>query len=188
MGKADTVSHKFRRKSKVKESKSEETASAYNVTCSSFGSLPNVAYEEDYLNTLQDRGDKELKKFSLSSELLDPESLTELPLVEKLSNCNLSTPSLFADNNMEIFHPSQCTTVLFAKEISLASSLLDETAESLNSDRMEICDNETISVSSHKICKDDCLLVVWLVTNKSSAELKSANLEIFPTENFKVRE
>ncbi|XP_062061895.1 AP-4 complex subunit epsilon-1 [Lepus europaeus] len=188
LGKADTVSHKFRRKSKVKESKSEETASAYNVTCSSFGSLPNVAYEEDYLNTLQDRGDKELKKFSLSSELLDPESLTELPLVEKLSNCNLSTPSLFADNNMEIFHPSQCTTVLFAKEISLASSLLDETAESLNSDRMEICDNETISVSSHKICKDDCLLVVWLVTNKSSAELKSANLEIFPTENFKITE
>ncbi|XP_045251393.2 AP-4 complex subunit epsilon-1 isoform X2 [Macaca fascicularis] len=191
LGKADTVSHKFRRKSKVKEAKSGETTSTHNMTCSSFSSLSNVAYEDDYyLNTLHDRGDKELKTFSLNSELLDSESLTELPLVEKFSNCSLSTPSLFADNSMEIFHPPQSTaaSISFAKESSLASSFLEETTEYIHSNAMEICNNETISVSSYKIWKDDCLLMVWSVTNKSGLELKSANLEIFPAENFKVTE
>lgn len=189
LGKADTISHKFRRKSKIKETKSEETTTDQNIIRSSFSSSSNVTYEEDYcLDNLQDRGDKELKKFSLSSELLDSESLTELPLVEKISNCRLSTPSLFADNNMEVFHPPQATPASVANEISLASSLLEETTEHIHSDLMEVCNNEAISVSSYKIWKDDCLLVVWSVFNKSGLELKSANLEIPPAENFKVRQ
>lgn len=189
LGKADTISHKFRRKSKIKETKSEETTTDQNIIRSSFSSSSNVTYEEDYcLDNLQDRGDKELKKFPLSSELLDSESLTELPLVEKISNCRLSTPSLFADNNMEVFHPPQATAASVANEISLASSLLEETSEHIHSDLMEVCSNETISVSSYKIWKDDCLLVVWSVLNKSGLELKSANLEIAPAENFKVRQ
>ncbi|XP_036115970.1 AP-4 complex subunit epsilon-1 isoform X1 [Molossus molossus] len=188
LGKADTISHKFRRKSKVKETKSGETTSAHNMTCSSFSSSSNVTYEEDYyLDNLQDRGDKELKKFTLSSELLDSESLTELPLVEKLSNCRQSTPSLFADNNMDVFHPPQSTAVSVANE-TLAAALLEETTEHMHSDLMEVCSNETMSVSSYKIWKDDCLLMVWLVSNKSGSELKSANLEIAPAENFKLTE
>ncbi|XP_040826169.1 AP-4 complex subunit epsilon-1 isoform X2 [Ochotona curzoniae] len=188
LGRADTVSHKFRRKSKVKETKSEEASSAHNVTCSSFSPLPNAMYEEDYVTTLQDGGDKELEKLALGSELLASESLTELPLVEKLSDCSLSAPSLFADSDMEVFQPSPSTTASFAKEISLEASLLRETAECLHSDPTEICNNEIVSVSSSKIWKDDCLLMVWLVTNKSDSELKSANLEIFPAENFKLTE
>ncbi|XP_061284758.1 AP-4 complex subunit epsilon-1 isoform X1 [Bos javanicus] len=189
LGKADTISHKFRRKSKIKETKSEETTTDQNIVRSSFSSSSNVTYEEDYcLDNLQDRGDKELKKFSLSSELLDSESLTELPLVEKISNCRLSTPSLFADNNMEVFHPPQATPASVANEISLASSLLEETTEHIHSDLMEVCNNEAISVSSYKIWKDDCLLVVWSVFNKSGLELKSANLEMAPAENFKITE
>ncbi|XP_026952484.1 AP-4 complex subunit epsilon-1 isoform X5 [Sagmatias obliquidens] len=189
LGKADTLSHKFRRKSKVKETKSGQTTTAQNMTCSSFSSSSNVTYEEDYyLDHLQDRGDKEVKKFSLNSELLDSESLTELPLVEKISNCRLSTPSLFADNNMEVFHPPQSTAASVANEISLAVSLLEETTEHMHSDLIEVCNNETISVSSYKIWKDECLLMVWSVFNKSASELKSANLEIAPAENFKITE
>ncbi|KAM9090436.1 AP-4 complex subunit epsilon-1 isoform 3-T4 [Megaptera novaeangliae] len=189
LGKADTLSHKFRRKSKAKETKSGQTTTAQNMTRSSFSSSSNVTYEEDYyLDNLQDRGDKEVKKFSLNSELLDSESLTELPLVEKISNCRLSTPSLFADNNMEVFHPPQSTAASLANEISLASSLLEETTEHMHSDLMEVCNNETISVSSYKIWKDECLLMVWSVFNKSASELKSANLEIAPAENFKITE
>lgn len=142
---------------------------------------------EDYLDNLQDREDKELKKCTLSSELLDSESLTELPLLEKLSNCKLSTPSLFADSNMEVFHPPQSTAASVANDVSLASSLLEETTECMYSDPMEVCNNETISVSSYKIWKDDCLLMIWSVSSKSGSELKSANLEIAPAENFKVR-
>ncbi|XP_054944202.1 AP-4 complex subunit epsilon-1 isoform X15 [Physeter macrocephalus] len=189
LGKADTLSHKFRRKSKVKETKSGQTTTAENVTRSSFSSSSNVTYEEDYyLDNFQDRGDKEIKKFSLNSELLDSESLTELPLIEKISNCRLSTPSLFAVNNMEVFHPPQSTAASVANEISLASSLLEETTEHMHSDLMEVCHNETISVSSYKIWKDECLLMVWSVFNKSASELKSANLEIAPAENFKITE
>jgi AP-4 complex subunit epsilon-1 len=58
----------------------------------------------------------------------------------------------------------------------------------MHSSLLEVCDNEIISLSSYKIWKDDCLLVVWSLTNKSGSELKSANLEIFPEENFKVRQ
>uniref|UniRef100_A0A8D2AUM2 AP-4 complex subunit epsilon n=1 Tax=Sciurus vulgaris TaxID=55149 RepID=A0A8D2AUM2_SCIVU len=188
LGKADTVSHKFRRKSKGKEAKSEETTSAQSVTCSSFSSLSKVACEEDdYLNTLQEREEKELEKFSLSSQLLDSESLTELPLVEKLPDCSQPAPSLFADNNMEIFHPPPSTAASVAKGISLAS-LLEETTEYMHSNLMDVCNNEAVSVSSYKIWKDDCLLMVWSVASKSGLELKSANLEIFPAENFKITE
>ncbi|KAM4829956.1 AP-4 complex subunit epsilon-1 [Thomomys bottae] len=183
LGKTDPVSHKFRRKSKLKEVRSGETARAF------FSSLSNMVCEDDdHLNNLQDRGDKELKEFSLSSELLDSKSITELPLVEKLSNCSLSAPSLFADNSMEIFHPSPSTTALVAKELSVVSSLLEETTECLCSSLTEVCNNETISVSSCKVWEDDCLVVVWLVANKTDLELKSAHLEIFPAENFKITE
>lgn len=189
LGKADAISHKFRRKSKVKETKSGETTSAQHTTHSSFSSSSNMNYEDDYyLDNLQDRGDKELNKFSLNSKLLDSEPLTELPLVEKLSNCRLSTPSLFADINMEVFHPPQSTAASVANEISLASSLLEETTEHMHSDLMEVCNDETVSVSFYKIWQDDCLLLVWSVFNKSGLELKSANLEIAPAENFKVRQ
>ncbi|XP_054421405.1 AP-4 complex subunit epsilon-1 [Pteronotus mesoamericanus] len=188
LGKADTISHKFRRKSKVKETKSGETSGVHNMTCSSFSSSSNVTYEEEYyLDNLQDREDKELKKLTLNSELLDSESLTELSLVEKLSDCGQSTPSLFADNNMEVFYPPQSTAASVANETSLAS-LLEETTEHMHSDLMEVCSNETISVSSYKIWNDDCLLIVWLVSSKSGLELKSTNLEIAPAENFKITE
>ncbi|XP_036298047.1 AP-4 complex subunit epsilon-1 isoform X4 [Pipistrellus kuhlii] len=188
LGKADTTSHKFRRKSKVKETKSGETAIAHNMTRSSFSSPTNVTYEEDYyLDNLRDRRDKELNDFTLSAELLDSESLTDLPLVEKLSNCRPSTPSLFADDNMEVFHPPQSTTASLANEISLAS-LLEETTEHMHSDLMEVCNNDTMSLSSYKIWKDDCLLMVWLVSNKSGLELEGVNLEIAPAENFKITE
>ncbi|XP_006895376.1 PREDICTED: AP-4 complex subunit epsilon-1 [Elephantulus edwardii] len=187
LGKADTASHKFRRKSKIKEVKSREATSAHNMISSSFSSLSNASYEEDYyLDTLQDRGDKELKTFSLNSELLDSESFTELHMVEKLSHCNLSAPSLFADNSLEVFHPSPSTAASVANEISLASSLLEEPTEHMHSDPVEVCSNETVSVSSYKIWKDDCLLMVWSLAIKSGSELKSANIEIAPAENFKI--
>ncbi|XP_027955884.1 AP-4 complex subunit epsilon-1 isoform X1 [Eumetopias jubatus] len=190
LGKADTVSHKFRRKSKIKETKSGETTSAHNRTCFYFSSSSNATYEDDYyLDTLQDRGDKELNKLSLNSGLLDSESLTELPSVEKLSNCKLSSsPSLFTDNSMEGFQPSQSTALSVANETSLAASLLEETSEHMHSDLVEVCHNETISLSSFKIWKDDCLFMVWSVSNKSGLELESADLEIAPAENFKITE
>ncbi|XP_029418821.1 AP-4 complex subunit epsilon-1 isoform X2 [Nannospalax galili] len=184
LGKADTVSHKFRRKSKVKETKSGETNSPHGTGCSSCNSVSNVARDGgDYLNTFQDRGDKEL-----SLELLDSGSLQGPPPVDKLSSCSLPAPSLFADDDMEIFHPSPSSAVSVVEELSLSSSLLEETTEYMHLSLGEVCSDEAISVSSYKIWKDDSLLVFWSVTSKTDSELKSANLEIFPVENFKTIE
>ncbi|XP_027696648.1 AP-4 complex subunit epsilon-1 isoform X1 [Vombatus ursinus] len=193
LGKTDTVSHKFRRKSKVNGTKNREVTIAHNINCSSFNPLSNVPYENnDHLNNIQNKGGTGLKKCSLGSEVLESdlksESLAELHLVENLSACNLSPPSLFEDNSMEIFHPPHPTLSSFANEISLTSSLLEELNEHVHSDVVELCNNEILKVSSCKIWRDDCLLLVWLVANKSSLELKSMNLEITPTENFKILE
>ncbi|XP_068954145.1 AP-4 complex subunit epsilon-1 isoform X1 [Petaurus breviceps papuanus] len=193
LGKTDTVSHKFRRKSKVNDIKNREVTSAHNINCASFSPLSKASYEDnDHLNNFQDKGETRLKKCSLGSEFLESdlksESLTELHLVENLSACSLSPPSLFEDNSMEIFHHPHPTLSSFANEISLTSSLLEELHEHVHSDLVELCSNEMLKVSSCKIWKDDCLLLVWLVANKSSLELKSMNLEITPTENFKILE
>ncbi|XP_075388253.1 AP-4 complex subunit epsilon-1 isoform X2 [Tenrec ecaudatus] len=183
LGKADTVSHKFRRKSKTKETKSGGPTSAHP------NSLSDASYAEDYyLDTLQDRGDKELKKVSLDSELLDSESFTELHLLEKPSDCDGPRPSLFADSNLEIVHPSQSAGASAATEMSVAAALLEEPTEHVHSPVLEVCSDETISASVYKIWKDDCLLMVWSVTGKSGADLKSAHIEIAPAENFQVTE
>uniref|UniRef100_H0V753 AP-4 complex subunit epsilon n=1 Tax=Cavia porcellus TaxID=10141 RepID=H0V753_CAVPO len=181
LGKADTISHKFRRKSKVKEAKSRDVASTHNLTCPSLNSLSNVAYEEnDYLTTLQDRGNTEAKEFPLGSELLVSESVSELPLAE----CSLSAPALFADSDMEVFHPPASA----AASIALASSFLEETTEDMRSGPVEVCGDETVTVSSYKLWKEDCLLMVWSVAAKNGSELKSASLDIFPAENFQISE
>lgn len=158
------------------------------MTCSSLGSLSSVTYEEDCcLDNLQARVDTDLKTFSLESELLDPDTVKEHPLAERLSSCRLTAPSLFADSNMDIFQPPPSTASSADGELSLASSVLEETTEHLHSDLTEICSNETMSVSSYKVWKDDCLLLVWSVSSKSGLELENARLEISPAENFKVR-
>ncbi|XP_010637040.1 AP-4 complex subunit epsilon-1 isoform X1 [Fukomys damarensis] len=187
LGKADTVSHKFRRKSKVKEAKSGEASSAHNLTCSSLDSLSNTACEDNaYLTTLQDGEDAKSKDFPLSSELSDSESLSELPLAEKLSDFSLSAPSLFADSDMEIFQPLSSAAASVTTDTTSASCFLEETTEDTCSGCVEVCSDETVSVSSYKLWKDDCLLMVWSVSSKSGSEVKGANLDIFPAQNFKI--
>lgn len=171
------MSHKFRRKSKFKVAQSDKTPSAHNPASSALSSVSAVACgDDDHLSALT-RGDTEL-----SAGLLGSGSLSELPSVEKLSSVSSPAPSLFADNNMEVFHPSSSSAT------SAAASLLEETPERGHSSLMEVCSNDTVSVSSYKIWKDDCLLVVWAVTSKTDSEVTNAKLEIFPVENFKVRQ
>ncbi|XP_021100189.1 LOW QUALITY PROTEIN: AP-4 complex subunit epsilon-1-like [Heterocephalus glaber] len=189
LGKPDFISHKFRRKSKVKAAKSGEAASTHNLTCSSLNSLSQAAYEEnDYLTALRDGEDVESKDLPLGPELSDSESLSELPLAEKVSDCSLSAPSLFADSDMEIFQPPSFAVASLTRDITSASCLLEETTGDMCSGRMEVCSDETVSVSSYKLWKDDCLLMVWSVTSKSGSQLKGADLDIFPAQNFKISE
>lgn len=171
------MSHKFRRKSKFRVAQSDKTPSAHNPAPSALSSVSAVARGDDDRLSALNRGDTEL-----SAELLGSGSLSELSSVEKLSSASSPAPSLFADNNMEVFHPSSSSAT------SVAASLLEETPERGHSSLMEVCSNDTVSVSSYKIWKDDCLLVVWAVTSKTDSEVTNAKLEIFPVENFKVRQ
>ncbi|XP_023579828.1 AP-4 complex subunit epsilon-1 [Octodon degus] len=195
LGKADTVSHKFRRKSKAKEARSGDVASAQNLTCSSLSSLSSATYKgNDCLATVQGRASAEAKELPLGPELLDPECLPELPLVGKLSDGNLSVPPLFADSDMEVFHPPLSAVAAApaaapgTAEITLAASFLEDTAEDTCSGGVEVCGDETVTVSSYKLWQDDGFLMGWLVAAESGSELQSANLDIFPAENFKVSE
>lgn len=171
------MSHKFRRKSKFRVAQSDKTPSAHDPAPSALSSVSAVARGDDDRLSALNRGDTEL-----SAELLGSGSLSELPSVEKLSSASSPAPSLFADNNMEVFHPSSSSAT------SAAASLLEETPERGHSSLMEVCSNDTVSVSSYKIWKDDCLLVVWAVSSKTDSEVTNAKLEIFPVENFKVRQ
>lgn len=177
LGKADVVSHKFKRKSKFKVAQSDKTPSIHNPASSILSSVSDVAHgEDDCLSNLETRDTE------LNSELLGSESLAELPSVEKLSSVSSPAPSLFAGNNMEVFHPPAPSAP------STAASLLEETPECGHSSVMEICSNDSVSVSSYKIWKDDCLLMIWSVTSKTGSELTDAKLEIFPVENLKIIE
>lgn len=174
LGKADVVSHKFRRKSKLKVAQSDKTPSAPTAPCSALSLGSDVAGgDEDGLSAV-DRGDGEL-----SSELLRSESLSGPPSAEKLESVSLPVPSLFADNNMEVFNPPSS---------SATSTVKEETPECRHSGLVEICSNEAVSVSSYKVWRDDCLLVIWAVTSKTDSEFTDAQLEIFPVENFKIIE
>ncbi|XP_051039420.1 AP-4 complex subunit epsilon-1 [Phodopus roborovskii] len=177
LGKADVVSHKFRRKSKFKVAQSDKTPSVHNPASSVLSSVTDVVHEDDDCLSTLETGNAEL-----SSELLGSESLAELPSVEKLSSVSSSAPSLFADNNMEVFHPPSPSAP------STAALLLEETPEYGHSSVVEICSNDLVSVSSYKIWKDDCLLMIWAVTSKTSSELTDAKLELFPVENLKIIE
>nr|XP_021512753.1 AP-4 complex subunit epsilon-1 isoform X2 [Meriones unguiculatus] len=184
LGKADVVSHKFRRKSKFKVAQSDKTPRAPNHTSSTLSTLSHVAGVDDVaLNTLGG-GETELSSELLGSE---PVSDSELPSVEKLSSISLPAPSLFADNNMEVFHPPSSSATSTVQEINLAS-LLEETHECKHSSLVEVCSDENLSVSSYKIWKDDGLLMIWSVTTKTDSELTDVQLEISPVENFKIIE
>ncbi|XP_031227653.1 AP-4 complex subunit epsilon-1 isoform X2 [Mastomys coucha] len=182
LGKADVVSHKFRRKAKLNVAQSDQTPSAHTTPCPALSPVSDVAGgDEDGLSAV-DRGDG-----GLTSELLGPESLSELPSVENLPGVGLPAPSLFADDSMEVFHPPSSSAASAVKESSLAS-LLEETPACRHSGLMEICSDETVSVSSYKVWKEDCLLVIWSVTSKPGSQFTDAQLEISSVENFKILE
>ncbi|EDL80098.1 similar to Adapter-related protein complex 4 epsilon 1 subunit (Epsilon subunit of AP-4) (predicted), isoform CRA_a [Rattus norvegicus] len=180
LGKADVVSYKFRRKSKPKVAQSDKMPSAHAAPSSTLSPVSDVAGGDEDSLSAADRGDGEL-----GSELLGSESVLELPSVENLSSVSLPVSSLFAGNDMEVFHPPSSSATSAVKEVSLAA-LLEETPECRRSALVEICSNETVAVSSYKVWKDECLLLVCSVTSKTDSEFTDAQLEIFPLENFKA--
>ncbi|KAM5235538.1 AP-4 complex subunit epsilon-1 [Ctenodactylus gundi] len=190
LGKADSAQcPKFRRKSKVKGARGGEATGAERAAGAPSSPPAGVAGTElGHVDTLPDRGDVELKGLAVGTELLGSEALTDLALAEKLSRCSLSTPSLFVDGDMEVFHPPASAAASVPQEASLAAALLAETTELVLSGWTEACMDGAVSVSSRKLWQDDGLLVICSVAGRSSSELKSASVDICPAETFQVSE
>ncbi|XP_077684774.1 AP-4 complex subunit epsilon-1 isoform X2 [Eretmochelys imbricata] len=195
MGKADTTTQKFKKKSKISETQnSKETSSFQNIATLPFSPLLGTAPNNK--ENFQGNEHLGLRKVSLSSsEVLEAsvsfdtsQSLTEAGLDETLSNCRLSTSSLFADSNIEVFQPSQSVPDIVANKAPLNLCLPDELADHPHSEIVELCSSDILTMYSCKVWTDDCLLLILFVANKSTSPLKTVTLVFENAEHFKIFE
>ncbi|KAM9124659.1 AP-4 complex subunit epsilon-1 isoform 2-T2 [Pangshura tecta] len=195
MGRADTITQKLKKKSKISETHNSEEASSFQNTATlPFSPLPNTAPNNE--ENFQGNEHLGLRKISLSSsEVLEAsvsfdtsQSLTEAGLDEKLSNCRLSTSSLFADSSIEVFQLPQNVPDIVASKASFSLCLPEELAGHPHSEIIELCSRDILTVYSCKVWTDDCSLLVLFVANKSTSPLKTVNLVFESTEHFKIFE
>ncbi|KAJ7409482.1 adaptor related protein complex 4 epsilon 1 subunit [Willisornis vidua] len=195
MGKVDTATQKFKRKSKINETQhSEEALDVKNSAASDFGPLldtvPNHA--EDSEESIHTR----LRKASLcSSDIVEdnsafetPQSLKKSVLDDRPADNRLSQPSLFADSNIEIFQPSPSAQCESASEKPLVPSLPEELEELPHSEVVELCQSDALALYLCKVWTDDSLLLTVLVSNKTPSALNAVNLVFEETEHFQILE
>ncbi|XP_034639073.1 AP-4 complex subunit epsilon-1 isoform X1 [Trachemys scripta elegans] len=195
MGRADIITQKFKKKSKISETQNSEEASSFqNIATLPFSSLPDTAPNNK--ENFQGNEHLGLRKISLSSsEVLEAsvsfetsQSVTEVGLDEQLSNCRLSTSSLFADSNIEVFQPPQNVTDIVANKAPLSLCLPEELAGHPHSEIVELCSSDILTVYWCKVWTDDCSLLVLFVANNSTSPLKTVNLVFESAEHFKIFE
>lgn len=189
MGKVDLSTQKFKRKSKIDETQSnEEALDMQNRAVSDFGPLldtvPVTKEECD--------GDKRttLRKPSLCSSDTVEETLQSVKqhgLDDKLSDSRLSPLSLFADSNIEILQPSQSSQCENANKTVLLPSLAEELEELPHSEVAELCQSDALALYLCKVWKADSLLLVVFVSNKNTSALKAVNVVFEKEEHFQVR-
>ncbi|XP_030352578.1 AP-4 complex subunit epsilon-1 isoform X2 [Strigops habroptila] len=195
MGKADTATQKFKRKSKINEIQhSEEVSDFQNSTVSDFGPLLDTVpiNVEDSEGSLHTR----LRKASLcSSDIVEdnlafemPQSFKKSGLDERLSDNRLSQSSLFADSNIEIFQPSPSAQCESASKTPLVPSLPEELEELTHSEVVELCQSDALALYLCKVWTDDSLLLTVFVSNKTTAVLNAVNLVFEEAEHFQILE
>ncbi|XP_009080160.1 PREDICTED: AP-4 complex subunit epsilon-1, partial [Acanthisitta chloris] len=195
MGKADTTTQKFKRKSKINETQNSEEASDFQDSAASdFGSLLDTVpiNMEDCEDSTQTR----LRKASLcSSDIVEdnlafetPQSLRKSVLDDRLSDSKLSQSSLFADSNIEIFQPSPSAPCESASKTPLVPSLPEELKELPHSEVVELCQSDALAVYLCRVWTDDSLLLTVFVSNKTTSALNAVNLVFEEAEHFQVLE
>ncbi|KAM6257374.1 AP-4 complex subunit epsilon-1 isoform 1-T1 [Porphyrio hochstetteri] len=195
MGKADTATQKFKRKSKITETQTSEEASDFqNSAASDFGPLLDTVpiTMEDYEGDICTR----LRKASLcSSDIVEdnlafetPQSLKQCGLDVRLSDSRLSQSSLFADSNIEIFQPSPSAQCESASTMPLFPSLPEELQELAHSEIAELCQSDALALYLCKVWTGDSLLLTVFVSNKTTSALNALNLVFEETEHFQILE
>ncbi|OXB79953.1 UNVERIFIED_CONTAM: hypothetical protein H355_009768 [Colinus virginianus] len=190
MGKVDLSTQKFKRKSKVDEVQSnEETSDVQNSAASDFGPLLDTVpiAKEDC------DGDKHttLRKPSVcSSDTVEGtlESLKKPGLDDRRSDSRLSPLSLFADSNIEILQPSPSSQRENANKTVVLPSLAEELEELPHSEVVELCQSDALALYLCKVWKDDSLLLVVFVSNKSTSALNAVNLMFEKEQHFQILE
>ncbi|KAF2977770.1 hypothetical protein EK904_007738, partial [Melospiza melodia maxima] len=196
MGKADTATQKFKRKSKVTETQQlNEEASDFQASAASdfdplLDTVPvNVEDSEGSLHT-------RLRKASPSSSdtvednlaFETPQSLRKSVLDDRISANRLSQSSLFADGNIEIFQPSSSAQCESASETPLVPSLPEELEELPHSEVVGLCQSDALALHLCKVWTDDSLLLIVFVSNKTTSALHAVNLVFEETEHFQILE
>lgn len=195
MGKADTATQKFKRKSKINETQnSEEESDFQNSGASDFGPLLDTVpiNMEDCERNIRTR----LRKASLcSSDIVEdnlafetPQSLKKSGLDDRLSDSMLSQSSLFADSNIEIFQPSPSAQCESASKPPLVPSLPEELEELNHSGVVELCQSDALALYLCKVWTDDSLLLTVFVSNKTTSALNAVNLVFEEAEHFQILE
>ncbi|XP_075016164.1 AP-4 complex subunit epsilon-1 isoform X2 [Calonectris borealis] len=195
MGKADTATQKFKRKSKINETQnSEEDSDFQNSGASDFGPLLDTVpiNMEDCEGNIHTR----LRKASLcSSDIVEDnlvfetsQSLKKSGLDDRLSDSMLSQSSLFADSNIEIFQPSPSAQCESASKPPLVPSLPEELEELNHSGVVELCQSDALALHLCKVWTDDSLLLTVFVSNKTASALNAVNLVFEEAEHFQILE
>ncbi|RMB94391.1 hypothetical protein DUI87_29201 [Hirundo rustica rustica] len=196
MGKTDTATQKFKRKSKINETQqlSEEASDFQNSAASDFGPLLDTVP----VNMEDSEGSthRRLRKASpCSSDIVEDnlafetsQSLRKSVLDERLSANRLSQPSLFADSNIEIFQPSPSAQSESASETPLVPSLPEELEGLPHSEGVGLCQSDALALHLCKVWTDDSLLLVVFVSNKTTSALGAVNLVFEESEHFQILE
>uniref|UniRef100_A0A8D2MMQ6 AP-4 complex subunit epsilon n=1 Tax=Zonotrichia albicollis TaxID=44394 RepID=A0A8D2MMQ6_ZONAL len=184
MGKADTATQKFKRKSKITET---HAASNFDPL---LDTVPdNVEDSEGSVHTGLRKGSpssSDTVEDNLAFET--PQSLRKSVLDDRISANRLSQSSLFADSNIEIFQPSSSAQCESASETPLVPSLPEELEELPHSEVVGLCQSDALALHLCKVWTDDSLLLIVFVSNKTTAALHAVNLVFEETEHFQILE
>ncbi|KAL2300677.1 hypothetical protein Nmel_013562 [Mimus melanotis] len=195
MGKADTATQKFKRKSKINETQqlSEEASGLQNSAASDFGPLLDTVP----INVEDSEGSTHmrLRKASPSSDIVEdnlafetPQSLRKSMLDDRLSANRLSQSSLFAGSNIEISQPSPSAQCESASETPLVPSLPEQLEELPHSEVVGLCQSDALALHLCKVWTEDSLLLIVFVSNKTTSALYAVNLVFEETEHFQILE
>ncbi|XP_078540950.1 AP-4 complex subunit epsilon-1 isoform X4 [Lissotriton helveticus] len=183
MGKADTSIQKFRRKKKTKDTTPiDKMTSLQNSTTTSFSPLPNT--EENTAQPFQHTEPLSFRNSSVvASDLLDISRNQGKSKSLNGTGFNEGLSYLFANTSLEVFrHPQTVLSSL----VEPSPPLPDHLAEHSHSETKEIVRTESLGIYSYKVWKEDCLLLVLFIANRSTSTLTSVSLTFANTETFKV--
>ncbi|XP_078097478.1 AP-4 complex subunit epsilon-1 [Mustelus asterias] len=204
MGKTQSTTQKFRRKSKIVEGQNshERTMSAQKAIVPPLAEIPSLMDNVlERCNPFQESKENLLRKTTsdppdVSSEEPAKESgeswtpSNNLQTSRAVPSSKESVSGLFADGNFDIVQPANCSSALVAREpiSGLTPSLPVELAEHSHSKFELVCANENIALFSCKVWKADCLLIILFFTNRSSIEVTNATINIALTDGLEACE